>query len=245
MDVSSFRGTTGGWAEPALTVLLDALEEATWWDRPPPAPHSVLCLMAARTVGGLAAGHARYDAGRRRTQLTIWRRSDPAEGTVRVEQEDVPPVSDWWTTCRGRRVLLDLLGQRYLAELPLDTDVKAPTVLVVGRQQPLTEADADRLAAARRALCAVEAVIERLRASGAAVTLPHPVTGLTGRELEVLQMLAEGLLARSIAQRLEVSERTVHKHLGNVYRKLDAHDRLLAVRRAESLGLVATASSSR
>jgi DNA-binding NarL/FixJ family response regulator len=35
-----------------------------------------------------------------------------------------------------------------------------------------------------------------------------------------------------------VSERTVHKHLGNVYMKLDAHDRLLAVRRAESLGLL-------
>ena len=39
-------------------------------------------------------------------------------------------------------------------------------------------------------------------------------------------MLGEGLMARSMAQRLEVSERTVHKHLGNLYRKLDAHDRL-------------------
>jgi DNA-binding NarL/FixJ family response regulator len=45
-------------------------------------------------------------------------------------------------------------------------------------------------------------------------------------------------MARSMAQRLEVSERTVHKHLGNLYRKLDAHDRLLAVRRAEVLGLL-------
>ena len=51
-------------------------------------------------------------------------------------------------------------------------------------------------------------------------------------------MVGDGLLARSIAQRLDVSERTVHKHLGNVYRKLDVHDRLLAVRRAESLGLL-------
>jgi DNA-binding NarL/FixJ family response regulator len=58
-------------------------------------------------------------------------------------------------------------------------------------------------------------------------------------------MLGEGLLARSIAQRLDVSERTVHKHLGSVYRKLDAHDRLLAVRRAESLGLLPTAATAR
>ncbi len=61
---------------------------------------------------------------------------------------------------------------------------------------------------------------------------------LTAREQEVLMMLSEGLLARSIAQRLAVSERTVHKHLGNLYKKLEAHDRLLAVRRAESLGLL-------
>jgi DNA-binding NarL/FixJ family response regulator len=63
---------------------------------------------------------------------------------------------------------------------------------------------------------------------------------LTAREIEVLRMVAEGLLARTIADKLEVSARTVHKHLGNVYKKLDAHDRLMAVRRAESLGLLSS-----
>ena len=38
--------------------------------------------------------------------------------------------------------------------------------------------------------------------------------------------------------RLEVSPRTVHKHLGSAYEKLGAHDRLAAVRRAEALGLL-------
>ena len=61
---------------------------------------------------------------------------------------------------------------------------------------------------------------------------------LTPREVEALSLLAEGLLARSIAARMRVSPRTVHKHLGNVYRKLEAHDRLLAVARAQSLGLI-------
>jgi DNA-binding NarL/FixJ family response regulator len=65
-----------------------------------------------------------------------------------------------------------------------------------------------------------------------------PVPPLTPREVEVLSLVSEGLLARTIASRLDVSDRTVHKHLGNVYRKLDTHDRLLAVRRAETMGLL-------
>jgi DNA-binding CsgD family transcriptional regulator len=62
--------------------------------------------------------------------------------------------------------------------------------------------------------------------------------GLTPREAEVLTMVSGGLLARTIAARLDVSPRTVHKHLGNAYRKLGVHDRLMAVRRAESLGVI-------
>jgi DNA-binding CsgD family transcriptional regulator len=38
---------------------------------------------------------------------------------------------------------------------------------------------------------------------------------------------------------MEVSPRTVRKHLGNLYRKMDVHDRLMAVERARALGLLA------
>lgn len=62
---------------------------------------------------------------------------------------------------------------------------------------------------------------------------------LTAREVEVLQLLAEGLLARTIAARLGLSPRTVHKHLSNVYSKLGVHDRLVAVSIARSQGLIA------
>jgi DNA-binding CsgD family transcriptional regulator len=62
--------------------------------------------------------------------------------------------------------------------------------------------------------------------------------GLTERELEVLQLLAQGLLATSIASRLALSPRTVHKHLGNIYDKLGVHDRLVAVSLARRRGLV-------
>lgn len=63
--------------------------------------------------------------------------------------------------------------------------------------------------------------------------------GLTTRELEVLELLAQGLLATSIASRLSLSPRTVHKHLGNIYDKLGVHDRLVAVSLARGRGLVA------
>jgi DNA-binding NarL/FixJ family response regulator len=62
---------------------------------------------------------------------------------------------------------------------------------------------------------------------------------LTARELVVLSLLAEGLTATSIARRMHISPRTVHRHLGHVYRKLGASDRLAAVVRGQRLGLLA------
>jgi DNA-binding CsgD family transcriptional regulator len=62
--------------------------------------------------------------------------------------------------------------------------------------------------------------------------------GLTGRERAVLCLLAEGLTATAIASRLGCSPGTVRKHLEHAYAKLGVHDRLLAVRRIEELGLL-------
>lgn len=84
----------------------------------------------------------------------------------------------------------------------------------------------------------VEASPEDLVASDQAGRAVPSGTGLTRREVEVLGMMAEGMLATTIASRLDVSPRTVHKHLGNVYRKLGVHDRMLAVRQGQILGLV-------
>jgi DNA-binding CsgD family transcriptional regulator len=63
--------------------------------------------------------------------------------------------------------------------------------------------------------------------------------GLTGRELAVLQLLADGLTAEAIAHRLGISRRTVHTHLAHVYRKLDVCDRMRAVLISQAAGLVA------
>jgi DNA-binding NarL/FixJ family response regulator len=56
--------------------------------------------------------------------------------------------------------------------------------------------------------------------------------------LAVLGLLADGLTARAIGHGLSMSERTVHKHLEHVYRKLGVKDRLNAVRVAGDAGLL-------
>ncbi|MCW2500544.1 MAG: liaR5 [Frankiales bacterium] len=52
---------------------------------------------------------------------------------------------------------------------------------------------------------------------------------LTQRELEVLGLVAEGRTNQAIAHALEVSPRTVAKHLEHAYRKLDVSCRVQAV----------------
>jgi DNA-binding NarL/FixJ family response regulator len=54
--------------------------------------------------------------------------------------------------------------------------------------------------------------------------------GLSGRERQILDLLGEGLTNREIAARLVISEKTVGRHLENIYVKLGVHSRLQAVR---------------
>jgi LuxR family maltose regulon positive regulatory protein len=65
--------------------------------------------------------------------------------------------------------------------------------------------------------------------------LPEP---LSGRELEVLQLVAAGKSNRRIASELFVSVGTVKTHLNNLYRKLDARSRTQAVARGRQLNLI-------
>jgi DNA-binding CsgD family transcriptional regulator/tetratricopeptide (TPR) repeat protein len=55
------------------------------------------------------------------------------------------------------------------------------------------------------------------------------VAGLTGRELQVLAMLAQGKSNRSIAEELVVSERTVETHVSSIFRKLGLSSRTQVV----------------
>ncbi|MEJ2212348.1 MAG: LuxR C-terminal-related transcriptional regulator, partial [Anaerolineae bacterium] len=61
---------------------------------------------------------------------------------------------------------------------------------------------------------------------------------LTERELEVLQLLAEGLSNKEIGRRLVVAPSTVKQHLKHIYGKLDVHSRTQAVARGRELMLL-------
>lgn len=62
---------------------------------------------------------------------------------------------------------------------------------------------------------------------------------LTEREVEVLQLVAEGLTNAAIAERLVVSLHTVRNHVARISRKLGAHSKLEALSIALRQGLVA------
>jgi DNA-binding NarL/FixJ family response regulator len=70
-----------------------------------------------------------------------------------------------------------------------------------------------------------------------AVPLEGPC--LTGRELEVLRLLAQGYPNKAIARQLVISEHTVRAHLRNIMHKLNAENRVQAVARATRDGLLA------
>jgi ATP/maltotriose-dependent transcriptional regulator MalT len=55
--------------------------------------------------------------------------------------------------------------------------------------------------------------------------LPKPVGGLTAREVEVIQLVATGRTNRAIADELGISEKTVARHMSNVFRKLGVSSR--------------------
>ena len=54
------------------------------------------------------------------------------------------------------------------------------------------------------------------------------IKNLTKRELEVLILVSEGMFNKEIADKLEISERTVKNHISNIFKKIDVADRTQA-----------------
>jgi DNA-binding response OmpR family regulator len=68
---------------------------------------------------------------------------------------------------------------------------------------------------------------------------PRPrANGLTPREVEILELVADGLVQPQIAARLHISPKTVGSHMERILAKLDARSRAHAVARAYDDGLI-------
>ena len=105
----------------------------------------------------------------------------------------------------------------------------------------LGEAAFEAAWAAGRAFSVDEAIADALAVAAPAPSSPATTgddLGLTGREREVLQLLAEGRPNRDIADALSISPRTVGKHVEGILAKLGVENRAAAVGYALRHGLV-------
>lgn len=104
--------------------------------------------------------------------------------------------------------------------------------------------DGGRVAAALAAMGAGLVVVDEAFGPALATTTPAPATTtprvelLTGREQEVLELMAEGLSNRDIADALGISSHTAKFHVNTLLGKLDAETRTEAVVRAVRLGVL-------
>lgn len=69
---------------------------------------------------------------------------------------------------------------------------------------------------------------------------PRVEVALTGRETEVLRLLAQGQSNKEIARNLQIGEDTVKTHLGHIFTKLGVQSRTQAVLSAMRLGLISS-----
>ncbi|MEU6034570.1 response regulator transcription factor [Actinomadura sp. NPDC047616] len=123
-----------------------------------------------------------------------------------------------------RVLILTALGRPELLRRALDAGVHGFM---------LKDAPPDRLADAIRRVAAGERVIDPQLAAAAISGRRNP---LSPREVEVLRMAAEGADPAEIAARLYLSKGTVRNYLGAIVTKLDARNRLDAVRIATEAG---------
>jgi DNA-binding NarL/FixJ family response regulator len=161
-----------------------------------------------------------------------------------------PDVLIWdlgWDAEESLEILVELVadievGTSGIVALLPDEELAAEAWSAGARGLLTREADPEQLLAAAQAvkggLATVDPLLMDTLLPPGLFEEPPADEALTPRELEVLQLLAEGLANRAIAQRLGISEHTVKFHVNAIMGKLGAQSRTAAVVRATRLGLI-------
>ena len=158
----------------------------------------------------------------------------------------LPDVTLWdigWDSEAALDHLQDVSGSGLQVLLLVPDEATAAEAWGTGFHSILfRNADSAKLSAA---ILAVGGGLTVLEPALADTISPHrsravkPPTGqLTPRELQVLQLLAEGLANKAIAHRLDISEHTVKFHVNSILTKLDSQSRTEAVAVASRSGLI-------
>ncbi len=174
----------------------------------------------------------RIDELTRLHPLVAWfeRTHDPKPMTVgRVPAGMVDPT--------GFTILNELLGPQGLEQqlsIPYELGDHSHRAFVLAR--PIDDFTDDELELA----CRIQPLL--MLASRQAAVLEHAGGGaghgLTGRELSVLRLAADGGTSQRIGHTLGISPRTVNTHLDHIYRKLGVDSRVRAVTEGQRLGLI-------
>ena len=121
------------------------------------------------------------------------------------------------------------------ARLELACTLLAQDRAAAGQEQALAARATFEQLGAARAVRQADKLVARLGGHSAAAKR----AGMTRREVQVLSLVAEGLSNRQVAERLVVSEHTVHRHLANIYARLGVSSRAAAVALASERDLLA------
>jgi DNA-binding CsgD family transcriptional regulator/tetratricopeptide (TPR) repeat protein len=225
-------GGTAGATEPmsrvrllpaAVEILLAPDTSFDGADRP--APDDL--TEAKRASDELSAIAAAYDT------TALHAMSDYAAGAVRLAEGDA----------RGTLPLLRRACRRW-HDLDMLYEAAGTRVLIARACRMLGDEDsaAMELDAARQAFARLGAVPDVARTEGlahppAVSAGRHETSGLSPREIEVVRLLAEGSTNHAIAAQLCLSERTVARHVSNIFGKLKVSSRTAVAAYAFAHGL--------
>jgi DNA-binding NarL/FixJ family response regulator len=142
-----------------------------------------------------------------------------------------------------RRIVADCPHAAVLVLTVFDDDVSVRSALRAGaRGYLLKGASREQIRCAIHAAASGEIILgaqlaARMVACFTATAPAPPFPQLTGREREVLDLLAQGRANTAIATRLSLSPKTVRNHVSNILAKLQVTDRAQAIIQARDAGL--------
>lgn len=120
-----------------------------------------------------------------------------------------------------------------------DTDADIVTAIEAGAAgYLLKDAAPDEIAAAVHAAATGQTALAPAVATRLLARMQHSHSSLSARELEVLELVADGCSNTDIARQLHLSETTVKSHLAHIYPKLGVNSRTAAVAAARESGVI-------
>jgi DNA-binding NarL/FixJ family response regulator len=136
-----------------------------------------------------------------------------------------------------RVVLLTAFGNDHYIQQVMDGDIDA-YILKDSPSNLVTHAIHEVAAGRKFYSPSISHRIRKIVAESPASNGSKPVVKLTGREIEVLQLIAEGAANKQIAGELGISIKTVEKHRQNLMDKLHIHETASLTRYAISSGVI-------